>query len=421
MVMVHDLSWKNNAAPVPTDRVGHGLARALNWGGQQLDAPMVNINGRNLPRWDSRGSQVSMSEEGMLDAWARKCDGDIVEEMGGMRPEHIRYFQRVQRQRMQQHAQLAAEQGRRFDAQSFISGGVGGFPRDFEFIRQKVWEEALQPLTALTLFAQDTSVPIGARAHTARRELGAGTAAIHRGGSEIPQATIGFVEKQFGVVYIVCAVGTNYFETLTTDFANIQAYEKKLKRARRLVEERMNDVFWFGDIASQVFGVVRYPSLPKKRLVLDYDGNTANFQQQIIQLQALGNEPGVISGTRFSPNRAATSPKWLNYLSIRKHEQSGGTDTTMLEYYLRTNILGITTIDKAPELSGIGPNGEEGFLYWRDDSDALQLVMIQPPTTLPIFQSGPLDQMTVVYAAIGGVVQGDVGNNVLGYADVILN
>jgi len=317
-------------------------------------------------------------------------------------------------------AQAEAE-GRRFDAQSFMAGGVGGFPRDFEYIRSKVWEEALQPLTAMSSFPIDTSVPLGARTHTARRELGSGTAAIHRGGTEIPRATVGFQEAQYGIVYIVCSVGTNFFEQLTTDFANIQAYEAGLKRARRLVEERMNDIFLFGDVSSNVFGAFKYPSLNKKMLPLSFtDAGTPDYRAQIRQIQDLGNEPRIISGTRFKPNRLGMSPKAVSFLSTRKHETNGGTDTTMLEYFIRTNTLGITAVDEMPELAGIGPNGEEGFFYWRDDSDAIQLVVLQQPTTLPVFQSGPLDQLTVVYAAIGGCVQPDVGNNVLGYANVVL-
>ena len=418
MVMVHDLSHLNGAAPIELSRLSHSVALALDWGGQQMQAPAGAGGG---PRWDSGGSRVIPSRSRTLDAWHRHNDGILLQNRR-LGPGVLEYYRHCQEQRVQAAQARADALGVRLDA-SFIAGGVGGFPRDFEFIRTKVWEEALQPLSALTMFPIDSSVPLGARTHTARREIGGGTAAIHRGGTEIPRATIGFVEQQFGVVYVVSSVGTNFFEQLTTDFANIQAYEKGLKRAKRLVEERVNDIFLFGDTASQVYGVLKYPDLPKKVLPLAFtDAGSPDYRAQIRQLQDLGNEPVIQSGTRFAPNRVAISPELNAFLSTRKHETSGGTDTTMLEYWLRTNTLGITKVDVMPELSNIGPAAApHGVLYWRDDSDTVQLELIQPPTTLPVYQSSPLDQETVVYAALGGAVMGDVGNCILGYCSVTLN
>lgn len=409
-MIMYDLSAKNGAAPLDPTRVSTSVAMALNWGGQQAPANQ---------RWDSAGGPVAPARSRVLDAYARHCDSQLIAAMGGRLGSGVReYFAAAAQTRVRNLQARADAEGRRFDAQSFIAGGVGGFPRDFDFIRTKIWEEEVQPLSAYSAFPMDTSVPLGARTHTARRELGAGTAAIYRGGSEIPRATIGFVEEQFGVIFIVCAVGQNMFETLTLDFANIQAYEKGLRRAKRLVDERANDVAMFGDASSKVYGILKYPSLPKKVLPLAFsDAGTPDYPAQVRQLQDLGNEPAILSGTRFKPNRLAISPALNGYLSTRQHS-SNATDTTMLEYYVRTNTLGITEALEMPELSGIGPNGEDGILFWRDDADTVQNVVLQPTTTLPVFQSGPLDQLTVVYTAVGGMVCGNVGNCVLGYATV---
>lgn len=375
---------------------------------------------------DEHGRQLA---HGRLSAYQRRQDrldiarlrSDYGRELG---PNAKRLFAEWRDQRIER---LADEMNIRRDAAAnLIPGGVGGFPRDFDHIRTKIWEEERQPLTALDLFPTDTSIPLGARTHTARRRLGRGIAKIMRGDSFIPRANIGYVEEQFGVVYIVCGVGQNFFETLTTDFANLNAYEEGLRHARRLVEERMNDVFWYGDVASQVYGVLNYPSLAKVLLPLGYDDSeystnadlVAARRQLVVQLLDLGATPSVRSGTKFEPNRLAMSPALISYMAHRKHELEGGTDTTMLKYFLDNNQFGIRNIDKAPELAGIGPNGEDGILYYRDDSDAIHSTVLQSPTTLPVYQSGPLDQLTVVYGAIGGMVMGNVGHHVLGYARV---
>lgn len=410
-------------------------------GGQPINIGSLNSSLRDArmmlgqqlaPRADSRFGWESDGDGGLLrdgriDAYQRRQDARDIDRLRRDYGRDIgsnakRLFAEW---RDQQIERIAEERGIRRDAASgFVPGGVGGFPRDFEFIRSKIWEEERQPLTALELFPQDTSVPLGARKHTARRRLGRGIARIMRGDSFVPRANVGFVEEQFGVIYIVCGVGQNFFEQLTMDFANLDAYGEGLRHARRLVEERINDVLWFGDLASKVYGVLNYPSLAKQILPYAYDENAAGFgttydeKDLVKQLIDLGSTPRIRSGTRFKPNRLAVSPALHAFLTSRKHENAGGTDTTMLKFYLDNNTLGIREISEAPELAGIGPSGEDGLLYYRDDTDSIHATMLQSPTTLPVYQSGPLDQLTVVYAAIGGMVMGNVGNHILGLANV---
>ncbi len=389
----------------------------VGWG--QLKASLREARsafGVNLaPREDSsRGwkSDGLVLRRGRLDAFQRRQDAADLERLmkghsgswDGIRADYAAYVER-----------------RRDSGTGFVPGGTAGFPRDFEYIRAEIWEEERQPLTALSLFPQYTGVPLGARTHTARRRLARGAARIMRGDSFVPRANIAYVEEQFGVIYIVCGVGQNFFETLTTDFASLDAYKEGLREAVRLVDERVNDVLWYGDPASKVYGVLNYPSLAKTLLPLAYDDTVASPpdpKDLITQLHDLSNVPRVRSGTRFKPNRLAISPAMMSYLSTRKHELNGGTDTTMLQYFLATNTLGIKQAEEAPELSGVGPDGEDGILFYRDDQDSIHATMLQAPTTLPVYQSSPLDQITVVYAAIGGIVCGNVGNHILGYARV---
>lgn len=300
-----------------------------------------------------------------------------------------------------------------------LTGGVGGFPRDFEYIRSRMLEEKRQPLNAMRLFPRDGEVPLGAKSHTTRRMVGVGEAQIHRGGTEFPQARTMYLEETFGVAYVVCAVSTNFFESLTTDWAGIRQYQNDMRLAYRLVEERLNRIAFGGDSASNIAGVLNYPSLAKQVMSVAFDG-TADPEDVTAALRNLVNTPYIQSGTAFQPNRLVVSPAIWAYISGTKHSNSGGTDTTIAEYFLRgqDQVNGIRQIDVAQELSGIGPNSEDGILAYRDDLDAVSHVLIQPPTTLPVYQSSPLDQMTVVFGATGGVVMGDVGQHILGYATV---
>lgn len=296
-----------------------------------------------------------------------------------------------------------------------LGAGAGGFPRDFEAVRRRVWEEKLRPLNGMRLFQQTRDVPLGARTHTARRVVGSGEAEIYRGGSYTPKSQATWLEEQFGVVYVVSSVGVNFFEALSNDFAGRNQYQRELMMARRAVEERLNRVIWNGVPDAKVYGVLDYPHLAKMH-VGALNGGTGDAA--VALLNDLANEAYLQSGSTFFSNRMVFAPALHRYVTQTRLSTTSGTDTTIAKFFLEGQdpATGIRQIDIAQELAGIGPNGEDGIFCYRDDAEATEHVMIQAPTTLPVFQASPLDQTTVMFAATGGMVMGDLGNNILGYA-----
>lgn len=383
----HDVS---PAGSMPFERTRESLGRALRWGGMSAPA--------DSSRYDASGL---VGVDGTLDGWHRHVDELSIAELGPNRQDAARRI-------------LA---NYRMDA---LPGGAGGFPRDFEFIRSQIWEEKRQPLSAMMLFPIDGSVPLGARRHTARRALGSGEAQIHRGGSEFPRARTTYVEESFGVAYVVCSVDVNFFDALTTDWAGLQQYQRDLRLAYRLVEERLNRIAWFGDSGAGLAGVLNYPHLAKMVFPVSITDTPAP-EDIAAALNDFSNKPIITSAGIFSPTELAVSPRIHAFLFSRKHSTQGGTDTSIGEYFLKGQAAGgagIRAIRMVPELAGIGPSGEDGMLAYRPDLDSVGHVLIQGPTPLPVYQSSPLDQTTVVFAATGGVIMGDVGNAILAYADV---
>lgn len=303
--------------------------------------------------------------------------------------------------------------------QDALGAGAGGFPRDFEHIRQKIWEEKRQPLNAMRLFPIDREVPLGAKTHTARRAVGSGEAEVHRGGTDFPTVRTSYVEEQFGVVYVVTSVDVNYFEALSNDFAGRNQYQRDMRLGMRMVEERLNRIAWNGYEPGKVYGVLNYPHLAKMKIARAFT-SASTGEQIVAALNDLVNESYIQSGGTFQGNRMGVSPRLHRFLHQTKYHASGGTDTTIAEFFLKGQdpSTGIRTIDVAQELAGVGPNSEDGILVYRDDAEATAHVVIQPPTPLPVFQSSPIDNKTVIFAATGGMVMGDVGHNILGYAEV---
>lgn len=296
-----------------------------------------------------------------------------------------------------------------------LPAGVGAFPQDFEYARARAFEEIRQPLSGKRLFATDGSVPLGARSHRIYRELGAGEAQIVNKGSQIPMASTARTSEAFGVAYVACGVTVNYFDALSTDFANIRQYQMDLALARRLVEEKINRIIWNGDAAAGIYGVLNYPHIAKMVIATAFtDASTgADIAQEVNDFL---DTPMIESGSAFQPNAWIVSPKINSFISSRQH--SLASDASIKAFILAAQAGRISSIEVAPELSAAGPNGEDVMIAYRKEADTLAHVEIQPAATLPVFQSSMFDTETVVIAATGGMVSAQSGNCLIGYVDV---
>lgn len=344
---------------------------------------------------------------GEIDAYARHCDGLALRELGAGKwtppPEMI-------------------ADARRADA---LPAGAGSAPRDLEYVRTQVLEEKLPAMNAERLFPADNEVPLGATSHVMQRWVTDGEAQVFRGGSSIPMASAGKVEERFGVAYVVCGVQMNFFQALSVNYANLRTFQAESAAAMRLVKERVERILWGGDVATQLYGVLNYPHLAKEVIGTKFDG-TATGPAVVAALANLVGEPRIVSKQVFSPNRLAVSETVHQYLT--ETQFAAGTDTTIAEFFLKGQAgkpNGIKAIEAVHELEADSewmtkagaPTGLHGILAFRDDTASVRRVVIQEPTWLPIYQSSPLDQTHVIFAATGGIVMPDVGNATLGFAD----
>lgn len=296
-----------------------------------------------------------------------------------------------------------------------LPAGVPAFPQDFEHVRAQVFAEKRTPLSGRRLFATDGSVPLGARSHRIYRELGAGEAMIVSKGSQIPQASTARTSESFGVAFVACGVGVNYFDALSTDFANLRQYLMDLALARRLVDEKINRLIWSGDAAAGLYGVLNYPHIAKMVISTPFtDASTgADIAQEVNDFL---DTPMIASGSVFQPNAWLVSPQIGSFLGSRQH--SLASDAKIRDFILEAQRGRISSYEIVPELAAAGPNGEDVMIAYRKEVETLAHVDILAPATLPVFQSSPFDTETVVIACTGGMISADSGNVIIGYVDV---
>jgi hypothetical protein len=341
-------------------------------------------------RWDPQLQRVRLDASG-FDKYRVRADGAFVRKL------------------VVQAQQLG---GQRADA---LTGAAGAFPRDFEHIYNEVLQEERRPLNWQRLFRMDGRVPLGARTHTVRRRLGIGDTAIFRGGSEIPVVRGSRVEEEFRVLHIVTSVMVDHFEMLSDSFAGRNSFADDTRDAVRFIEERMNDIAFNGDAPSLVHGVFNYPTLAKS--VGSFTFTRAAIAADPVgartELDRLGNFAVENTGGTFRPNRMVTSIRIRN--ALMQTQNSTASDRSVGAMWLDGHEL-INEIESAHEMRGIGPNGEDGILFYDDQMQSTAFVLIQPPTALPAHAVTALQNQTVYVATLGGMVMRNVGNNHLGLA-----
>lgn len=355
-----------------------------------------------LTRLVSGRAGANPMAQARLAAHARRFDS-IVSDLRTANPEAAR---RVD------SAWQTARAGRR-DAAGGASATAGfHFARQLEHVYADVLREDFPVPNAFELFPVDSTVPVGARTHTVRRIYSEGDAAVYRGGqTPIPRVTLSQKEEQFPVRHYVTSFVYSLFEQLSSAFANTALVAELLRVARDVLMEFANQKTWYGDKEHGIKGVLDYKWLPKKIVATPFDG-TAAPDDVIAALNALGNFPAERSKSTMRPTTFATSTRVKNYLM--NTPRSSTTDTTIGEFWLKTNTLGIKEIQDAWELQGVGPGGTDGALFYRRDRRGIANVIVQQFTTLPV-QSLGFEDTTFAYLSHGGVVMRDVGNNILGW------
>lgn len=296
---------------------------------------------------------------------------------------------------------------------SFSTAAPAVMARQLEHVYAEVLRETFPLNNALRLFPITSEVPAGARTHTIRRVYRHGEAAVYREGMEIPRVGWSQQEETFPVKYYVTSFLTNMFDSMSLDMVNISDVAEKLRIARDIINEFANMMTWYGSDAHQLYGVVNYPWLPKYVVGTAFDGSAA-ADAVISALNAIVNFPHENSRATMSPNTIVCSPRVRNYLFTTP--RSSSTDTSIARWWLANNARGITTIEEAHELQGVGPGGTDGILAYRRDRLGIQNVIPAGFNALPS-QARGFDDATLCWMSHGGVIMRDVGNNVLAWVD----
>jgi hypothetical protein len=305
---------------------------------------------------------------------------------------------------------------RRGDAARVVGRADGyHFARDLEYVHAEILAEKTPVPNGLSLFPVSTRIPLGARSHVVRRSHEAGQAVIIRDGfgQAIPRVSVSRDEETFPVRHVADAFDMDMWEAQSSDYAGTMLYGDKLRAARNVVTMKLNDLIWNGNADAGLYGVLNYPYLHKAAAAEDLANASAD--DTIAELMRWSHFAGEQTKGVFGADTLVTSARLINKWSTTP--RSTGTDTSILKWFLG-NQSKIKSVQEAWEMEGIGPSGEDGLLFYRNNLESIAVEMVQPFTSMPAQRQGFIDTI-YCWASYAGTVMRDSGNNTLIYSNGI--
>jgi hypothetical protein len=178
--------------------------------------------------------------------------------------------------------------------------------------------------------------------------------------------------------------------------------QRRANAVRRAYEEKMQEIAYFGDAASGMKGFFNNDQVDK--LVPDkwFDGASTTTDEMLSLLNEVPTRLVQNSNMKEMPNTMLVP--YNVYRIISTTPRSTTSDTTVMEFYLRTNPM-ITAIEPINELEASKSGGvlsKDRILVYDRSPDKLQLHVPQPLEFLPPLRQA-LEFTVAAHARVGGL------------------
>jgi hypothetical protein len=279
------------------------------------------------------------------------------------------------------------------------------FSRELEAKKAQTYDVIRAPLKAFELIPVSTEAGAGAEVISYEQYDITGIAKIIANyADDLPRADVKGKEFFAPVKSIGNSYGYSLQEIRAAQFAGKSLEQRKANAAARAQREKWNRIAFNGDAASGLPGWLTNSNVPSSPVADGDSGDTEWDTKTPTEILKDLNDAvnGIIDLTNGAeqPNTVVLPIK--QYTQIATTRQDSGTDTTILEYFLR-NSPAITSVEWANELKGAFPGTTDGFIVYDRSPDKLTLEMPQMFEQLPVQERG-LEFVVPCHSRIAGVI-----------------
>jgi hypothetical protein len=291
-------------------------------------------------------------------------------------------------------------------SQNLDSAQTMFFARELEAKKAATYDVIRAPLKAFELIPVSTEAGPGAETISYEQYDITGIAKIIANyADDLPRADV--KGKEFFAP--VKSIGNSYGYSLQEIRAAAQGNGKPLQQrkanaAAEAQRKKWNDIAFFGDAATGIPGWLTNTNVPASPVVdgasEDTEWDTKTPREILKDLNDAVN--GIIDLTNGAEEPNTVVMPIAQHTLIATTPMDTGTDTTILEYFLR-NSPTVTAVERANELKGAFPGGTDGFIAYDRSPDKLTLEMPQMFEQLPVQERG-LEFVVPCHSRIGGVI-----------------
>lgn len=277
------------------------------------------------------------------------------------------------------------------------------FERELESIKSQTYDVVRAPLKALELIPMSTDAGAGAETITYQSFNMTGIAkVISNYANDLPRANVNGKEFTSRVKSIGISFGYSLQEIRAAQFAGRPLNSREGKAAARGHRERWNKLAFFGDAEHGIQGWLDNKNVPKSTVADGSGGSTkwADKSQDEILADLNGAVTQVITTTNGAEEPDTVVLPIEQHRIINTTPRSDNSDLTVLEYFKRNNPN--VSVEWANELAGAF-EGEDGFIVYRKDPEAMTLELPQPFEMLPVQEKG-LEYEVPCHSRFGGCI-----------------
>ncbi|MBE0437997.1 MAG: DUF2184 domain-containing protein [Methylomicrobium sp.] len=257
--------------------------------------------------------------------------------------------------------------------------------RELEQVKSRSFDVLKAPLSANRLIPIDSTTSPGANVVTYKQFDGNGIAKIISNyADDLP--TVNIEGKSF--TSMLKSIGNSFVYSLedirAAMFAGLPLQQRIANQAVRAHQELMNRLAFFGDDEHGIQGWLTNVNIPSATVV---DGEDAASEWSTKKPDEILADLTSAKASIITLTKGTETPNTLvlplaQYEIIQSTARTGNSDTTIAEFFLRTNPG--FTIEYAPELEGAFPGDTDGFIMYDRSPDKLwqevpQLVEMFPP------------------------------------------
>ncbi len=273
--------------------------------------------------------------------------------------------------------------------------------RQLEFIRPQVFETAYADIKYPTILPVTSEAGNAAQTYTYRIMDATGEfKLIADAADDLPRSDISQVEKSIVIRSFGGSFGYTVQELRAAQMANVALEQRRASAVRRAYEEKVEQVAMFGEASANLAGFFNNATVD----VIAADKwftDSGTTSQDMLDLLNYGAD-AMVNATQMKEQPDTLLLPYGDYAVISKRRNSDSSDSTVLEYFLRTNpyitnVAPILQLDKTK--SGLNTNR---MVVYKRDPQKLELHIPQPLELFPPQQRG-LEFIVPAHARVGGV------------------